>query len=182
VPAKVVQVLLGAFEVRKAYFNLDTADRYERLGNISTRGLEGSVTLNDGAGLKVVGGLVLLRPEIDTTMPQLGGTGTVPIGPVPRTININVDYAPAGWGRWAVAGQWKSLSSRVEVTNDRVDLPPLSTLGLSVRSKFSLFNRACSLRFDVANVTNATGLTISSLYWATPQLGRNYTLTLAADI
>jgi len=39
-----------------------------------------------------------------------------------------------------------------------------------------------SARLDVGNVTNATALTLSSQYLATPQLGRNYTLILAADL
>ncbi|HEY2464533.1 MAG TPA: hypothetical protein VGI32_10770 [Steroidobacteraceae bacterium] len=181
-PLKGVQVLLGAFDVHKAYFNLDTADRYERLGVISNRGLEGSMTVNDNAGLKVVGGVVLLKPVIDTTMPPPGGAAVVPVGPVPRTININIDYAPASWGRWAIAAQWKSLSSRAEISSYRVELPALSTLGFSVRSKLTLFDHPCSVRLDAANVTNATGLTITSLYYVSPQLGRNYTLTLAADI
>jgi outer membrane receptor protein involved in Fe transport len=177
-----VRVLLGAFEVHKAYFNLDTADRYQRLGDISTRGVEGSVTVNDAAGLKVVGGVVLLKPIIDTTLPQQGGAVVVPVGPVPRTVNFNLDYAPVSWGRWAIAAQWKSLSSRAEINSDRVELPGLSTLGFSVRSKLTLLGHPCSVRLDAANVTNATGLAISSFYYVYPQLGRNYTLTIAADI
>jgi iron complex outermembrane receptor protein len=181
-PLKSVRVLLGAFEVHKAYFNLDTADRYERLGDISTRGLEGSVTVNDNDGLKVVGGIVVLKPVIDTTLPQQGGAVVVPVGPIPRTININLDYAPASWSRWGIAAQWKPLSSRAEINSDRVDLPGLSTLGFSVRSKLTFLGHPCSERLDAANVTNATGLTISSFYYVYPQLGRNYTLTVAADI
>lgn len=181
-PLKSVRVLLGAFEVHKAYFNLDTADRYQRLGDISTRGVEGSVTVNDAAGLKVVGGVVLLKPIIDTTLPQQGGAVVVPVGPVPRTVNFNLDYAPVSWGRWAIAAQWKSLSSRAEINSDRVELPGLSTLGFSVRSKLTLLGHPCSVRLDAANVTNATGLAISSFYYVYPQLGRNYTLTIAADI
>jgi iron complex outermembrane receptor protein len=181
-PRRGVQVLLGAFEVHKAYFNLDSAGRYEQLGNISSRGVEGSATVNSAAGLKVVAGIVLLKPEVERRSPALGGEGTVPVGPVPRTININVDYAPASWGRWAAAAQWSSLSSRVEVNNDHAKLPPLSTLNLSARYKLSLLHRPCSVRLDAANVTNATGLTISPLFAVFPQLRRNYTLTVAADI
>jgi outer membrane receptor protein involved in Fe transport len=143
---------------------------------------EGSATVNSAAGLKVVAGIVLLKPEVERRSPALGGEGTVPVGPVPRTININVDYAPASWGRWAAAAQWSSLSSRVEVNNDHVKLPPLSTLNLSARYKLSLLHRPCSVRLDAANVTNATGLTISPLLAVFPQLRRNYTLTVAADI
>ena len=181
-PVRGMQVLLGAFKVHKAYFNLDAADRYEQLGDITSRGVEGSVTVNSTAGLNIVGGIVLLKPEVKRRIATSGGAGTVPVGPVPRTINLNVDYAPSSWGHWAASMQWTSLSSRVEVNSDRVDLPPLSTLGIGARYKTSLAHRPCSVRLDAANVTNAAGLTISPLYGVVPQLRRNYTLTLAIDI
>ena len=181
-PRTDLQFLLGVFKVHKSYFNVDAAGRYGPLGDISSRGVEGSATLSALDGLKVVAGLVLLRPEVDGQTSASGGTGTVPLGPVPRTINVNVDYAPANWGRWAAALQWTSLSSRVVTNDDQFKLPPLSTLNVSVRYKVRLFNRPCSARLDVANVTDQTGLTISSLYAVFPVLRRNYTLTLATDI
>jgi hypothetical protein len=61
-------------------------------------------------------------------------------------------------------------------------LPPLTTLNVGLRDEFKLFNRPCSARLDVANVTNATGLKLSSAYVAVPQLRRNYTFTFAADL
>jgi len=182
VPRSDLQLLLGIFKVHKVYFSVDAAGHYGQLGDISSRGVEGSATLSAVGGLKVVAGLVLLRPEVNQQTSAPGGVGTVPVGPVPRTINVNVDYAPARWGRWAAALQWTSLSSRVVTNNDQIELPPLSTLNVSLRYRTTLFNRPCSARLDVANVTNESGLTISSLYAVFPQLRRNYTLTLAADI
>jgi iron complex outermembrane receptor protein len=181
-PRNDLELLLGVFKVHKTYFNVDAAGRYRPLGDISSRGVEGSATLSALDGLKVVAGLVLLRPEVNQQTPALGGTGTVPVGPVPRTINVNVDYAPDRWGHWATSLQWTSLSSRVVTNNDQVELPPLSMLNVGVRYRVRLFNRPCSARLDVANVTDETGLTISSLYLVVPVLRRNYTLTLATDI
>ena len=181
-PRNDLALLLGVFKVHKTYFNVDAAGRYGPLGDISSRGVEGSATLSALDGLKVVAGLVLLRPEVNQQTPALGGTGTVPVGPVPRTINVNVDYAPDRWGHWATSLQWTSLSSRVVTINDQVELPPLSMLNIGVRYRVRLFNRPCSARLDVANVTDETGLTISSLYLVVPVLRRNYTLTLATDI
>lgn len=80
------------------------------------------------------------------------GLGTVPVGPVPRTININIDYAPVRWGRWAAALQWTSLSSRVVTNDDQNKLPPLSMLNVSVRYSVRLFNRPCSLTTDARHL------------------------------
>jgi iron complex outermembrane receptor protein len=182
VPRSDLELLLGGFKVHKTYFNVDAAGRYGRLGDISSRGVEGSATLSTLDGLKVVAGVVLLKPEVSQQNLTLGGSTTVPVGPVPRTINVNVDYAPALWGRWAAVLQWTSLSSRVVSNDDQFKLPPLSTLNVGVRYRLRLFNRPCSARLDVANVTDETGLTISPLYQVVPILRRNYTLTLATDI
>jgi iron complex outermembrane recepter protein len=182
VPRSDLQLLLGIFKVHKVYFSLDSTGRYGQLGDISSRGVEGSATLSAPDGLKVIAGIVLLKPEVDRQPSASGGAGAVPVGPVPRSINVNVDYAPASWGGWAAALQWTSLSSRVVTNNDQVELPPLSSLNVSLRYSLRLFNRPCSARLDAANVTNETGLTISSLYAVVPVLRRNYTLTLATDI
>ncbi len=106
----------------------------------------------------------------------------MPLGPVPRTINVNVDYAPHGNSGFGLSAQWKSLSSRVETSDDRYSLPPLATLNVGVRYMFKLFHRPSSLRVDVGNVTNAAGVMLSHDYLATSQLRRNYTATVASDL
>jgi outer membrane receptor protein involved in Fe transport len=176
-----LQLLLGVFKVQKTYFGLDTSDRYTDIGEISTHGVESSATWTDAAGLTVVAGAVWLRPEVRRRTAELAATGSVPIGPVPATINLNLDYAPVEWRGAGTSMQWTWLSARVETGDDRYRLPPLGALNIGVRYMVKLFTHQCSARLDIGNVTNATGLTLSSQYQATPQLGRNYTLTLAAD-
>jgi hypothetical protein len=78
--------------------------------------------------------------------------------------------------------QWSWLSARVETSDDRYRLPPLGVLNVGVRYLLRLSTHQFSARLDIGNVTNATGLTLSSLYLVTRQLARNYTLTLAADL
>lgn len=177
-----LQLLIGAFKVHKTYFGLDTTNRYTQVGDISARGVESSATLTGPDGLTVVAGGVWLRPEVKRQISERGGSGNVPVGPVPRTINLNVDYAPSFWKGWATTMEWTALSSRVETGDDLYSLPPLVTLQVGLRYVFKLFNRPFSARLDVANVTNATGLTLSPAYIAVPQLQRNYTFTFAADL
>jgi len=177
-----LQLLVGGFKVQKNYFNLDATDRYTEIGNISTQGVESSVTFTGLEGLTVVAGAVWLRPEVQRQVPELGGNGPVPVGPVPRTVNVNVDYAPRNWQGWGTSLQWTSLSSRVETSDDRYRLPPLRTLNIGVRYLFKPNKRSFSARLDVGNVTNARGLTLTSYYLVTPQLLRNYMVTLAADL
>jgi iron complex outermembrane receptor protein len=177
-----LQLVLGVFDIHKAYFNVDLTDRYARLGEVSNRGIEASATMTAAAGLSIVAGFVLSKPEVERTAAQLSAAGTVPVGPVPRTINVNVDYAPTALNGWAASLQWTSLSSRVETDSDAYALPPLETLNAGLRYARKLFSHASSLRFDVANLTNAAGLTISPQYSVLPQIRRNYTLTFTIDI
>jgi iron complex outermembrane receptor protein len=181
-PHRNLKVILGAFEVHKSYFNLDMNEQYHELGDIRSRGIEASASLAGADGLTLIAGTVLLKPEIGLKVQPLGGSGAVPIGPVPATINLNTDYQPARWHGWGTSLQWTYLSSRVETADDRYELPPLSTINLGLRYSAKIFGRNWLTRLDVGNVTNASGLTISPLYLVLPQLGRNYMLTIAADL
>jgi iron complex outermembrane recepter protein len=180
-PHRNLKVVLGAFEIHKSYFNLDANEQYHELGVIRSRGIEASASLATADGLTVVAGTVLLKPEIQLKIQPLGGSGMVPIGPVPATIDLNADYQPARWHGWGASFGWTYLSSRVETADDRYELPPLSTINLGIRYSAKIFGRDWSTRLDVGNVTNASGLTVSPLYAANPQLGRNFMLTIAAD-
>ena len=182
IPRSDTRLLLGAFTIHKTYFNLDTADQYQQLGTIISKGIEGSASVNGTNGLTVVAGFVLLRPQVNLQVPELGGSGSVPIGPVPRTINVNLDYAPTKWRGWAASMQWTSLSSRVETNNNLYELPPLNTFSVGIRYMRRFHAGQFLARLDVGNATNATGLTVTSLYQVFPQLERNYTLTLALDL
>ena len=176
-----LQLLLGAFRVQKSYFGFDTSGRYSNIGEISSKGVEGSATWSDAEGLTLVAGAVWLWPEVTRSAAQLNAMGDVPIGPVPGTVNLNLDYMPRAWRGWGTSLQWTWLSARVETSDDRYRLPPLNALNVGVRYLLKLSTQQFSARLDIGNVTNATGLTLSSEYLVVPQLGRNYTLTLAAD-
>jgi iron complex outermembrane receptor protein len=173
--------VLGGFDVHKPYFNLDSNDNYRQLGRIENRGLEASATLRPADGLKVVAGYVHNNPQVDLRVARLGATRQVPIGPVPSTVNVNADYAPTKWRGWGASVQWTWLSSRVETDDDLYELPPLSTVNAGVRYARTCSTHPCSLRFDVANLTDASGLMISSQYLILSPLRRNYMLTAAID-
>ena len=170
-----IQLLVGAFKVRKPFFGLSNGF-YAQTGDISTTGIESSATVTSGGGLSVVAGAVWLRPTL--------GSGGVPVGPVPRTVSVNADYSPPGWRGWAASLQWESLSSRLETNGEPnlYSLPMANTLNVGLRYGFKSEHAKLSVRLDAANVTNVELLTVSSLYYVVPQLRRNYTLTLIVDL
>jgi TonB dependent receptor len=119
---------------------------------------------------------------VDFRTPGLGTTRATPVGPVPSTANLNADYAPRNWRGWGVSAEWTRLSSRLETDNGLFQLPPLATLNAGVRFTRKCLDHPCTLRLDVANLANASGLLISPQYGVLSQVGRNYMLTAAIDL
>ena len=174
--------VLGGFEVRKPYFNVDPNDVYRQLGTINNHGIEVSATLQPAGDLKIVAGFVHNNPQVDLRAKGLVVTRETPVGPVPSTINLNGDYAPPEWRGLGASVQWSRLSSRVETDDSHYVLPPLSTLNVGGRLARKCLIHPCSVRLDISNLTDASGLTISPQYVLPPQLRRNYMLTVAIDI
>jgi iron complex outermembrane recepter protein len=184
-PTDKLSLIVGAFDIHKVYFNVDNNNYYTALGNIRHRGLETSLTYADH-GLTLIGGGVWLRPHVEYTRAApapsgLAPPGSVPLGPVPVTLTLNVDYAPPNWHPWAVSLQWNWLSSRVATLDDHYSLPPLATLGAGVRYESKVGKHPWSLRLDGLNLTNTVGLHLSNVGLVTPELGRRFMATFAMD-
>jgi iron complex outermembrane receptor protein len=180
-PSARMQLIFGAFEIHKPYFNVDATNNvYTQLGRLQYRGLETSLSYTND-GLTVLVGGVRLQPRVTRVIPEPGATGDVPLGPVPLTLTANVDYAPPRWGPWAVSLQWNRLSPRVATTDNGINLPSLATLAAGVRYHWTLRSRPWTLRFDAFNLTDASGLHVSSLDVVLPEPRRRFMLTLATD-
>jgi iron complex outermembrane receptor protein len=180
-PSARLQLILAAFDIHKPYFNVDADNVYTLLGRVQHRGLETSLSFNDGGLTALVGG-VLLQSRVDRAIPEPGATGNTPLGPVPLTVTANVDYAPPRWGPWAASVQWNRLSPRVATTDNGTYLPALATLEAGVRYHGTLRSHPWTVRLDGFNLTDARGLHVSNLEVVLPEQGRRFTLTLATDL
>ena len=180
-PREGAQFLLGAFEVHKAYFNLDAGDVYSQLGQIRHRGLEASATLNDGRGLVAVLGGVWLQARLLDTPPDIAAQGTTPLGTVPLQLNADLDYAPPRLKPWAFACGWQFTSSRPATTNGTPQLPAYSVLSFAVRYEFSLFGHPALARFDADDVGDSNAMLVDDSGTVSSEHGRSFMLTLTAD-
>ena len=180
-PTGALQVILGAFDIHKPYFNVGVDNVYRQLGRVEHRGLEGSMSYSD-AGLTLLLGGVLLRSHVERVLPEPGATGSVPLGPVPLSLTANADYSPARWHGWGASLQLNRLSARVATTDDSVYLPSFTTLGAGVRYQWLGFTHPWTVRLDGFNLTDAQGLNLSSLEAVLPDLGRRFVLSLATDL
>jgi iron complex outermembrane receptor protein len=180
-PGGHLQLILGAFDIRKPYLAVDSKGVFEPVGRLKHSGLETSVSFTDN-GLTALAGAVLLKPRIGSLAPELGTTGDVPLGPVPLTLIANVDYAPLAWGPWGASLAWNRLSSRVATFDGHGYLPPVATLGAGLRYQRKSGDRAWSVRLDGYNVANAQALYLASSGYLAPDDGRQIQLTIAIDL
>ncbi|MBS0396188.1 MAG: hypothetical protein JSR54_16330, partial [Proteobacteria bacterium] len=179
-PSERLSLVAGAFDIRKVYFNLDTSGLYTALGTVRHRGLETSFAYAEG-GLTLLAGGVWLRPHLERTVTEPVPAGTVPIGPVPLTLQINLDYAPPRWRPLAASLGVNRLSARVATLDNQATLPPLTTLNAGLRYETRLHGRPLTVRLDGANLTNAHGLHLSAVGQVVPEFGRRVMLTVTLD-
>jgi len=179
-PQPGAQFLLGAFEVNKAYFNLNDADVYMQLGQIRHRGLEASATLNNGQGLVAVLGGVWLQASVlgNASDPTLSGT---PLGSVPLVLNADLDYAPPSWRPWALSFGWQGVSERPETNSGNMQLPAYSQFSLTLRYEFQIFGHPGVMRLDADDIGDSSAMMIDTSGHVLSERGRSYTLTLTAD-
>ncbi len=180
-PRPGAQLLLGGFEVHKAYFNLDADDVYTQLGQIRHRGLEASATLNDGRGLVAVLGGVWLQAQL-LDVPVTGASlSTAPLGTVPLQLNADLDYAPPRLKPWALACGWRYTSSRPATTIGVQQLPAYSVLSFAVRYEFSVLGHPALARFDAEDVGDSGAMIVDNSGTVMSERGRSFMLTLTAD-
>lgn len=179
-PADRLSLVVGAFEIHKVYFNLDATNTYTALGTVRHRGLEGSLAYGT-RGLTVIAGAVWLKPHVDRVLPEPGATGSVPLGPVPLTLSLNLDYAPARFRPFAASLQLGRISSRVATLDNQYTLPPLTTVSAGLRYDSKLRNHPFSVRFDALNLTDARGLHLTQVGQVLPEFGRRFMLSVAID-
>lgn len=180
-PLKDLRLILGGFRIDKPYINLDTADVYRSLGRIQSSGIETSLSYENG-GFTLLGGGVMLKPRIDSSVSQSQLPGTEPLGPVPLTLTINLDAAPPAWGPWAAGLAWNRLSSRPETLNDQTWLPAVMTLDGNIRNQWKWSEGSATLSLGVTNLFNAHALRLTDHYFIVwPEPDRAFSLTLTTD-
>jgi iron complex outermembrane receptor protein len=179
-PSERVSLILGGFEIDKAYFNLDDAGLYTQLGEIRHRGLESSFNYA-AQGVTLVAGGVWLRPHVERTLPEPGASGTVPIGPTPLTLTLNLDLAPPALKPFAAQLQLMRVSGGAATADDTAVLAPITVLNAELRYTSSIGGRPLSVRLDVQNALNAEGVRLTTVDQVMPQPARRVQLYFAID-
>ncbi len=177
-----ITLVAGVFEVKKPFFTRDTANVFTRLGALSHRGIEVSLSGEPIEDLKIVSGAVLLKARVKGTAVAQGLVGEVSPGQTPVLVRLSADYGPAAWRGFSLNGRVNFEDSHFANRINTSKIPSATTVNLGARYNFKIQDASASIRFDVRNVTNTNGWTVagaSELF--TPLTPRQFIARVTAD-
>lgn len=178
-----LRLVAGAFEVRKPYLNLDAANLFGELGEVSHRGLEASLSGAVTPRLDLLAGAVLMRPRVSGEAVRLGRIGERPVGQAERQLRLNLGWRPA-----LLSGATLDLglahSGSMPATRDqRVQLPALTLVDLGLRWPLQLDanSRPWVLRLAASNLLNRRAFELRGAGSYAERPGRLVSASLARD-
>lgn len=149
-----LRVVVGFFDVRKPYFNLDERDLFRLLGDVEHRGVEASIAGAITPRLNIVAGGVFMRPRVTGEGVRLGRVGRLPIGQPARNLQFNLDWRQPWVEGLSLETNVQHLSRRAARLDNRLFLPPRTLVDLGARYRFKLSGKDATLRLRVTNVFN----------------------------
>jgi len=149
-----LKVLVGVFDVRKPYFNLDEQDRFDALGDVRHQGVELSLAGALTPRLNVVAGWVQQRPEATGEGVRLGRVGARPVGQSRRTAQFNLDWRLPGSEALSLDLSVSNRSSLMATVNNAVSLPSRTLVDVGGRYRFRMVGKPAMLRLSLTNLFN----------------------------
>ncbi|HXG81063.1 MAG TPA: TonB-dependent receptor [Sphingomicrobium sp.] len=147
-----MRLVVGAFDVRKPYFNMDPGLVYRQLGTVRHRGLEISLAGEPIEGLNIVAGAVLMKPRVTGPGVDLGVIGGKPVGQAGRSANANADYRLPFLQGLSVSIGIRYLGKRPGSVDNQLVVPGRTIVDVGSRYRFKLMEFPASFRLQVSNL------------------------------
>ncbi|WP_326525460.1 TonB-dependent receptor domain-containing protein [Sphingomonas sp.] len=176
-----MKLVAGVFDVRKPYFNTDEASVFTILGDVRHRGAEISLAGNPFDGVSLIAGAVLMRPRVTGLGVELGRVGELPLNQPARVLRANIEWRPSFLPGFSIDGAIANFGRRAASRENKVFVPGYTLVDLGVRYRFRIGDAPATLRFQVANITDAFAWNVvgSNSYGLTDK--RRMLLFLATD-
>ena len=152
-----MRMVAGLFEVSKPYFNLDTAGRFDVLGEVINRGVEASLAGPLTDELSIVAGAVLLRPRVTGEAVTRGLVGRLPVGAIAERIEFSADWRPGFAPGLSLDMRLSYRSPEVATVNNLVFVPTRTLIDVGGRYRFKLAGNEAVLRIQTTNLTSQQG-------------------------
>jgi iron complex outermembrane receptor protein len=172
----------GAFRIRKPYYGLDSSNVFRRLGQVTHRGLELSVSGSPLSGFTVIAGGVLLDARLAGDEVASGVIGERPVGTPSSTATANVDWRLPFWPALSVDLEVTRLGRRYGDAANAVRVPSQTTVDVGARYRFKLGKTPAVLRVQATNLMNAYGWEVEGNNAFTYTPSRQVSARLAIDL
>lgn len=181
-----VIAVLGYFDVRKPYFNLDTASRFRELGTVRNRGLEFSFSGQIAPGVNLVLGTVYLAAQVSGEEVELGLITKNPVGTFKLHNVANLNWNVPWHKPLTLTARFESTSNRIASDDPMAPksfvIPARSVTSLGARYRMTIGKTPILIRGTVDNVFNKFGWNVGGGQFFIPNGSRRFSLSLAADL
>jgi len=177
-----VTAILGVFEVRKPYFNVDAVGVFRQLGDVRNRGIEFSLTGEVAPNLRAVVGNTLIDAKVSGEEVARGVIGPRPIGAFVRHTIVGLNYRVPVHPKLSFDAFFEGSSRRVANDANTLYIPKRAVVNLGMRYRFKIDEKPVLFRAQVLNVTNTFGWNVGGGGGFTPNSSRRFLVSLSADI
>ncbi|MDQ8755326.1 TonB-dependent receptor [Sphingosinicella sp. LHD-64] len=150
-------LIAGGFDIEKPYYGLDRGNVFRRLGTVTHRGVEASLSGSPVEGLTVVAGGVLLDARLSGDEVADGTIGRRPIGTPSRTLIANLDYRLPEFPALSFDLAVEHAGRRYGDAANDVRVPARTIVDLGLRHRFQLGRVPAVLRVQATNLFNTYG-------------------------
>jgi iron complex outermembrane receptor protein len=150
-------LIAGGFEIDKPYHGLDRENVFRRLGTVTHRGLEASLSGTPLPGLTMVAGGVLLDARLAGAEVDAGIIGRRPIGTPSRTLVANLDWRIPRVPALSLDVAIEHAGRRYADAVNHLRIPARTNVDLGLRYRFSLHRLPAVLRLQATNAFNLHG-------------------------
>lgn len=150
-----LNLVVGAFEISKPYYNLDPSLRYRLLGTFVNKGIEVSAVSNPTPGLTVLGGVVFADPKISGEAVETGLIGARPVGQTKTHAVLNVDWRLAGGtSPWSLDLSADYMGKRSANAKNTYNTPAFAVFDVGFRYRMEIAKSKVLLRARLQNIAN----------------------------
>ena len=152
-----LKLVAGLFDVRKPYFNLDGANRFDVLGDVRHRGVELSLAGKLAPNLNIVAGGILLDARVTGEGVALGRVGERPVGQTDTTLQLNADWQVPGASGLSFDIGVQHEGDIVATVDNRVSIPARTLVDLGARYRTTIGGKPVTFRLTMTNVGDVQG-------------------------
>jgi len=145
---------LNGFALDRPFAGFDTAGAFRNVGELSSRGVEMSLSSHPLPGLTVLGGLVWMDARVAMNVPALPRKSDRPIGVATQQALLYANYVLPGSSNTELDLSIQRQNAVLVDAASGLRAPPRTTVGVGMRWAFAAFGRSTRLRVTLDNVFN----------------------------